>query len=155
MVRFWLLLSAAVVAGCSTMSDATSSVRERLAARDAGRTRTYASPQRDTYQAVRIAAEQMGYRFQRGGAAQGFFEAVSGIGQGDVLRTSRQIAMKVSLRPSLDEGTQVTVRLTEIIEAESSARAVSATEAPLQGTPQYEVFFRAVQQAIDAAGARQ
>jgi hypothetical protein len=151
MFRFavFLFAAAAVLVGCESFSDATSNVRERLAAREEGRTRNFAASQRATYVAVRAAAEQMGYRYLRGGPAQGFFEAVSGIGQGDANRSSRQIAMKVGLKPGVDEGTEVNVRLTEILETESANRAALATEAPLQGTPQYEVFFRIIQQAID------
>ena len=141
-----------VAAGCQSVSDATSNVRERLAAREEGRKRSYTSTPRETYQAVRTTAEQMGYRFLRGGAAQGFFEAISGIGRGEVGRGSRQVAMKVTLRPSLDEGTEVHILLTEIIEDGSANGAPLVTEGPLQGTPQYEVFFRNVQQAIDATG---
>ncbi len=140
---------AGVLAGCSTLSDATSHVRERLAAREEGRSRHYAASPRATYQAVRVVAEQMGYRFLRGGAAQGVYEAISGIGQGEVGRSSRQIAMKVILRSSLDEGTELTVVLTEIVEADGRTHGTLATQAPLQGTPQYEVFLRGVQQVLD------
>ena len=40
--------------------------------------------------------------------------------------------------------------LTEIIEADSSNRAGQATETPLRDTPQYDVFFRRVGQALAA-----
>jgi hypothetical protein len=57
--------------------------------------------------------------------------------------------MKVSLQPTLDgKGTGVAVRLTEILEADSSNRAGQATESPLRDTPQYDVFFRRVGQAL-------
>jgi hypothetical protein len=144
----------ALLTGCGAFSGATDNMRKRIATGDAGQTRNYSANQRDTYQAARLAAERMGYRIQRGGAAQGFLEAVSGIGQGDDVRSSRQFAMKVALLPSRDEGTEVNVRLTEIIEAQGAHRALQATEAPLQGTPQYEVFFRAVQQALEGQGNR-
>jgi hypothetical protein len=154
MKRFFAAaLTLAVFTGCETLSDATSNVRDRFAARDDGRKRNYTASPRATYQAVRTAAEQMGYRFQRGGAAQGFFEGISGIGRAEVGRDSRQVAMKVTLRPSLDEGTEVSILLTEIIESESANRAPLVTEGPLQGTPQYEVFFRSVQQALDGQGS--
>jgi hypothetical protein len=48
------------------------------------------------------------------------------------------------------KGTEVTVRLTEILEADSSNRAGMATEAPLRDTPRYQVFFRQVQAALEA-----
>ena len=59
--------------------------------------------------------------------------------------------MKVRLHAALEGGTEVSVVLTEIIEADSSQRAGQGTSTPLIDTPQYEVFFRQVQQAIDAA----
>ena len=59
--------------------------------------------------------------------------------------------MKVGIHETeVSGGTEVNVRLTEIIEIDSSNRAGQATETPLRDTPQYEVFFRSVQQALDA-----
>lgn len=130
------------VAGCESVSDATSAVRERMAARDQPQVKTFAAPPRATYDAVRAAATDMGYRFVRGGPAQGEFEAISGLRSGETIGSARQIAMKVTLKPTLDgTGTEVSVRLREIIEADSSNRAGQATEAPLRDTPQYDVFF--------------
>lgn len=146
-------LAVALLSGCATLSDAAGGMREAMAERDQPRTHSYAAPQRVTYQAVRVAAEKMGYRFLKGGAAQGRFEAVSSVGSGESNRSSRQIAMKVDLKPTLDEGTEIAVRLTEVIESESATRSVMTTESPLRGTPQYEVFFRAVQQALEEQGA--
>src|SRR5205823_3015086 len=111
---------------------------------------TYATPSRTAYEAVRLAANQMGYRILRGGAAQGELEAVSGLASNDSLKGARQIAMKVKLHAATDTTTDVTVHLTEIIESDASAaRPGLATETPLRDTPQYEVFFRDVQQALD------
>lgn len=141
-------------AGCESISDATSSVRERIAAREAPKTRTYAAEPRATYEAVRTAATEMGYRFRRGGPAQGEFEAMTPVAAGERSGTSRQLSMKVKLERTLDGGTEVSIRITEIIEADSSNRAGQATETPLQGTPQYEVFFRRVGDALGGAEAR-
>ncbi|HEX2851681.1 MAG TPA: hypothetical protein VHO24_00480 [Opitutaceae bacterium] len=132
--------------GCESLSDA----REKLVARDEPRTRAYAADQRTTFDAARRAAEQMGYRFQRGGPAQGELEAISGIGSNDRLSSARQISMKVRLTSTLDGGTEVALLLKEIIEADSVQRAGQATATTLRDTPQYEVFFRTVQQVLDA-----
>ena len=140
---------ACATAGCGTFSDATSGVRERMAARAAPQTRTYAATPRATYDAIRATASAMGYRFIRGGAAQGEFEAMSRVGSGETMGSARQIGMKVAFKPSLDEkGTVVALRLTEILEADSSNRAGQATETPLRDTPQYDVFFRRLGQAL-------
>lgn len=137
-----LIVIAMALAGCESVSDATSAVRERLAARDQPHVKTFPAAPRATYDAVRAAATAMGYRFVRGGPAQGVFEAISGLRSGETIGSARQIAMKVSLRPTLDgKGTDVSVWLREIIEADSSNRAGQATEAPLRDTPQYDVFF--------------
>jgi hypothetical protein len=141
------------LAGCESVSDAGGAVRGRLAAREAGRSRTFAAEQRATYDAVRTSATQMGYRFVRGGPAQGEFEAVSAVGSGEQTGSARQLSMKVKLEKALEGGTAVNVRITEIIEADSSNRAGMATETPLRDTPQYEVFFRRVGEALGLPAA--
>lgn len=139
------------LAGCESLSDAAMSVRDKFETRNEGRTKVYATSAREAYEAVRVAADQMGYRILRAGAAQGHVEAVSSLGQGETHRSSRQVSMKVRIsQTEVSGGTEVNVRLTEIIEDDSSNRAGQATETPLRDTPQYEVFFRRVQGALDA-----
>jgi hypothetical protein len=143
-----------LLSGCESISDATAGVRDRVAARVAPQTQTFAAQPRATYDAVRTAATAMGYRFIRGGPAQGELEAISGIGSGETHGSARQISMKVTLHPTLDgKGTEVAIRLTEILEADSSNRAGQATETPLRDTPQYDVFFRRVGQLLGIAPA--
>ncbi|MEO5960467.1 MAG: hypothetical protein ABIZ49_09095 [Opitutaceae bacterium] len=96
----------------------------------------------------------MGYRFVRGGAAQGELEAVNALATEGSMRSARQIAMKVRLHGIDEKTTEVNVRLTEIIEADSPGRTGIATESPLRDTPQYEVFFRSVQEALDAQNGK-
>lgn len=149
-VRILVLLVAALFfTGCDSISDATTSVRDRMAAREAPKVRTFAADPRAAYEAVRTSATNMGYRYLRGGPAQGEFEAISRIGSGETLGSARQISMRVTLRATLDgKGTDVAVRLTEIIEADSSNRAGQATETPLRDTPQYDNFFRRIGQEL-------
>ena len=149
LLAFSLGVAALAWSGCESVADATGAVRERLAARDEPKIRRYAAPPRATYDALRTAATQMGYRFTRGGPAQGEFEAVSDVRAGETHGSSRQISMKVKLRATLDgAGTELSVRLGEIIENDSSNRAGLATEAPLRDTPQYEVLFERVGQVL-------
>jgi hypothetical protein len=137
------------LAGCESFSDATSAVREKFAERAAPQSRTYAAEQRAVYDAVKTGSADMGYRFVRGGPAQGEYEAISGLRKGETISSARQIAMKVALRPTLDgKGTEVSVWLTEIIESDSSNRAGQATESPLRDTPQYDVLFRRIGTAL-------
>ena len=148
-VPLFALVFTLALAGCESFSDATSGVRDRLAARSAPQIRTFQATPRDTYDAVRAAATEMGYRFIRGGPAQGEYEAISRLASGETHGSARQVAMKVALKLTLDgDGTEVAIRLTEIIEADSSNRAGQATETPLRDTPQYDVFFRRVGQQL-------
>ena len=147
---FLALLALSAFTGCESLSEATGSVRQKLAAREQPRTHVYPAAQRATYDAARSAVEQMGFRFIRGGAAQGELEAVSGLSSSDTLRGSRQITLKLRLKSALDGGTEAALLLSEVIESDSSARAGQGTTTPLRDTPLYEVFFRNVQLAIDA-----
>lgn len=141
----FLIAVLALSGGCESVSDATGAVRDRMAARDQPQVKTYDADPRATYEAVRAAATAMGYRFIRGGPAQGELEAISGVRSGETIGSARQISMKVSLKATLDgKGTEVAVRLKEIIEADSSNRAGQATETPLRDTPQYDVLFKRV-----------
>jgi hypothetical protein len=147
-------IAAMLWGGCESISDAASGVRDRIGARDSARVQSFAAESRETYDAVRSAANQMGYRFVRGGAAQGYFEALSGVGPGDRSGTARQLALRVKLERSPEGGTQLTVRITEILEEDSSNRAGMATETPLRDTPQYDVFLRLVQQVLEGPPSR-
>jgi hypothetical protein len=144
------LLSLGAFCGCESISEATTRVREKLAARDQPRVHLYKAAQRPTFDAARAAVEQMGFRFVRGGAAQGELEAVSGLSSSDTLRGSRQITLKLRLTTALDGGTEAALRLSEIIESDSRGRPGQGTATPLQDTPLYEVFFRNVQLALDS-----
>jgi hypothetical protein len=126
-------------------------VRDRLAAREEVKSRTYPAAPRVVYEAVRTAAAQMGYRMVRGGAAQGEFEAVSGVRAGEKHGSSRQIAMKVKLDAALDgNGTVVAVSLMEIVESDSSNRPGQATGMALRDTPQYQVLFQRIAEVLAA-----
>ena len=141
------------LSACDTLSNTAERLREKIADRDEPQVRDYAAPPRATYEAVRVAADQMGFRYLRGGPAQGQFDAMSGVGLGDVPGSSRQISMKVRLRPTSAGGTEVTVLLKEIKEADSSNHAGIATETALRDTPLYDTFLRSVQRALEAKKA--
>lgn len=144
-----VIVSCLFVAGCDSLDDATMNLREKFAARDEPRTKTFTGSPRVAYEAVKAAANAMGYTFTHGGPAQGEFEAVSGVQPGETSGSSRQVAMKVRLHATLDgSSTEVSVRFTEILEADSSSRMGMATETTMRDTPLYEVFFRQVQEAL-------
>ena len=74
LTRLIVLLPALFAAGCEGLPEAASSVRERLSRREETHERAYAAAPRATYDALKAAAAQLGYRQTRGGAAQGEFE---------------------------------------------------------------------------------
>jgi len=94
----------------------------------------------------------MGYRYLRGGPAQGELEAVSGLLTGDA-HITRQIALTARFEPAPAGGTEVQLWLKEISEPTTSKATGQASERPLRDTPLYEVFFRTVQERL-AAGKK-
>jgi len=141
--------AAALVAGCE--SGIEDSVRSALAPREAPRSRVFQADQKAAYEAARRAAEEMGYRYVRGGPAEGELHELSGISGGDDAGGSRQVSMRVRLSQDAEAGTAVAVSFNEIIETESRGGAPGmATETPLRDTALYEVFFRNLQDALRA-----
>ncbi len=134
---------AAFLAGCD--SGVEDSVRSALAPREAPRVRVFSGDPKAVYEAARAAAESMGYRYIKGGPAQGELQELSGISNGDSTGSSRQISMRVRLRPDVDGSTSVSVAFSEIIEVDSTNQPGLATETPMRDTPLYEVFFDKVQ----------
>src|SRR6185369_5323339 len=104
--------------GCDSLSNVADKVREKLDARDEPQVRDYAAPPRELYEAVRLTADRLGFRFLRGGPAQGEFDAVNGVGQGDVPNSARQVTLKVRIHAAGD-GAEVTIVLKEVIESDS------------------------------------
>ena len=137
------------LAGCESVRDATSSVRERIAARTAPRTHLYTAESRIVYAATRSALDEMGYRFLRGGPAQGEIDAVSDLSTDNSLRMTRQISMKIRL-VTVPDGTEARVTLTEVVEDDFNKGAGHGTESPLRDTPLYEVLFHHIEKALAA-----
>ena len=149
LTRLIVLLPTLSAAGCEGLPEAASSVRERLSRREETRERAYAAAPRATYDALKAAAAQMGYRQTRGGAAQGEFEAVSAVAPGDRHGTARQIMMKARLGNGPEgRGTLLSVGLSEVIEEDSSNRPGLATRTALRDTPQYDVLFGKVAELL-------
>jgi hypothetical protein len=149
MQRLWIFigfLALGLLAGCGSVSD----LREKISSREQPRIRVYAAAPRATYEAAKRAAEEMGYRFVRGGPAQGELEGISKVSSSDTMSSSRQISLDVKFVATLDGGTELRLLFREINEGDSVRRAGTATATALRDTPQYEVFFRTVQQVLDA-----
>ena len=137
----------ALLAGCESTPLGDELPLVSLGAREAPRSRTFQADQRTTYEAARAVMEQMGFKFERGGPAQGQIVAL-----GDVARNSeggRQISMKVELSPAADSGTEMVLSFTEILEGGSGQPGL-ATQTPLKDTPLYEDFFRNVARKLES-----
>jgi hypothetical protein len=141
-------LALVFVAGCDT--DVGEKVGSVLSAREEPRVREFQGDSKAVYAAARAAADEMGYRFVRGGPAEGKMEALSGISGGEDTGSSRQVKMKVRIEPTGDSTCEVSVSFGEIIEDNSLNAPGMATETPLKDTPLYEVFFRNVDKALKA-----
>ena len=139
--------AAALMSGCQ--SGLTDDLHAALGPRESPRTRVYQADQRATYEAAKAVIEQMGYRFVRGGPAQGEIEALSAISGGDERGSARQISMRIKLRPGPESGTEMELSLTEILEGDSVNQRAMATQTPLIDTPLYRDFFRNVQTALN------
>jgi hypothetical protein len=147
-LRLTLALLVLSLTGCESLSDMKDEFKEKLAARDQPRTQVFAAESRPTYEAARIAVDQMNFRFVRGGPAQGELEAISSVDSSESMHSARQISLKARLTPAPDGGTEVSLWLHEILEDNSSQNAGMATETPLRDTALYEAFFRDLQQAL-------
>jgi hypothetical protein len=142
-----LALGAALLSGCGT-SNFSEDVKAALGPREKPRSRVFQAEERPTFDAVKSAALEMGYRVVHGGPAEEELEALSPISTDEEPGSSRQISMKVTLSPAAESGTNVEVSLTEVIQEQSANTPGMATQSPLNDTPLYEVFFRNVQQAL-------
>jgi hypothetical protein len=146
-----VILLGALLAGCVEMPD---SLRNRLPGVAQPRVRTFSADPKATFAAARASLDQMGYRFTGGGPAQGRLTAISEISPGDWPGSSHQFTLQAEFHPALDaSGTEVSVRMTELIEADSASRQGQGTETVLQDTPLVEVFFRGIQQNLGSPPA--
>lgn len=153
MKLLWSLVAALVAVGVfSGCESVRSDIRHGVAEKISGpvfRSREFESDPRATYEAAKASLEQMGLRFERGGAAQGRLEALSSVSSSDSLKGSRQLRLQV--RISGDEvRSEVSALFTELLQDDfNKGGAGFATENSLKDTSMYEVLFRNIQQNLD------
>jgi hypothetical protein len=150
---FPLLLGLAFVGGCSSMESVSmpSSMRERFTG-PTYRTRVVEADQRKTYEAAKLALREIDFKFVRGGPAQGKLHAISSVSSSSDLRGARQLELDVKLGYA-PGGTEVGLLFSEITEDDSTTRGGMGTSAPMRDSALYEVFFRAIEQALPKVGA--
>jgi hypothetical protein len=91
----------------------------------------------------------MDFRFIHGGPAEGEMAALSSIqheSDGD-----RQVSLAAEFRVANGGGTEVTVRMKEVVETDPDAHLGQGVESPLRDTPLYAVFFHAIDQQLNPA----
>ena len=143
------------LAGCESLSDFRDTVAQKWAARQPPHVQIFAADARATYAAARQALGPLHFQFERGGAAQGELEALSGIGApNDPVQGARQVELTVHLAPATGtEGTEVQVWLREIVEEDVKGGS-RTSRTPVRTDALYQAFFREVQQALASPGVR-
>lgn len=142
---FLPVVACLLVCGCA-------SIRDKMIVSSPPRVRIVPAPPRVAYSAARAALDQMGFTYTHGGPAEGELEAMSQVGPGDTPGSSHQYSLKAEFR-AVSGGTEVSVRMNEIIEDDTEHRPGMATTTPLRDTPLYEVFFRALTNALGSPPA--
>jgi hypothetical protein len=127
-------------AGCGSVHSAKDTVREHWTARYEGRTKAFATEQKEAFAAAKYAAGQLGFRMTKGGAAQGILEAVSTVQSDASLRGSRQMSLKLRISKE-SAGVSVTVLLTEIVADDFNKASAMGMETALKDSPLYELYF--------------
>ncbi len=146
-----LALAAFALSGCAGSGDSPlERVRQQVTGDYPTRLRTFAGDERTVFAATRTALKRMGYRIDRAGASQGYIDAASAIGPAEEPGRVHQFGIHVSLAAALDaKSTEVTARMTETLADDRNGQFGQGAETPLRDTALYEVFFRAVQGALD------
>jgi hypothetical protein len=130
-------------AGCDNVVD---SVRARMEPAVEPHVRVFAADERTTYAAALAALDQIDFRFTHGGPAQGEMEAISSITREDA--DARQVSLVAEFQAAGGGGTEITVRMKEIVETDSNGELGQGVESPLRDTPLYEVFFHYIDQGL-------
>lgn len=148
-VRLCLMAAALALAGCEDVADRLSEPVRR----PPPQTATFAADPRSVWQAARGALAAMDYRVTGGGPAEGEIEGMSAIMPGDAPSSTKQVTLRAQFRAGEGEGTEVTVRVTEVAEREGTASSGEApgpiASASPSGLPIGDVFFRAIQQQLN------
>jgi hypothetical protein len=148
---FPLAVVALFLSGCDSLSEAGADVRGKFAARDQPRMHVFNAEPRETYAAAVKALEGIGFRFTRGGPAQGRLEGVSGLVAGKSLAMTQQITLKATFEVAPEGGTSVGLHLYEVIENDADKSQGQGIASPMRDTPLYESFFREIQAQLAEA----
>ncbi|HEY3758002.1 MAG TPA: hypothetical protein VGL42_17735 [Opitutaceae bacterium] len=136
---------------CDSLDSSVTRVKEQVTGNYPTRTQNFAGAPRAVYAAARQTLKAMEYRFEKGGPAEGFLDALSRPLPGDDPTTWRQFGVHAEFHASLDrKSTDVVVSMTETEAPDQPGIANrSGTQVPLRDTSLYDVFFRGIQEALD------
>lgn len=151
----YLLLGALALAGLFSGCESTvEDLRQQVTGDYPVQTHTFAADEASTFGAARQALKEMDFRFTHGGRHQGLMEAVSEIVPGEDPGSSQQYTLKADFQPSVDgKGTDVTVRMSQIVEEDSEHHRGQGVETPLRDTALYDTFFSAIDRHLALASA--
>lgn len=156
----YLALSACACAlllgACESDDSPVARVEQQVTGDYPTRTRNFPGDLPTVYAAARQAIKQMGYRVTKGGVREAYLDASSRVLPGDDASTWRQFGVHAEFQQSLDgKSTDVVVSMSETdAPNEPGMSSRSGSETPLRDTPLYEVFFRAIQDALGKPDTR-
>jgi hypothetical protein len=145
---YWILLAVLIGlgGGCTSMDSVGSKMKDRMVTVPP-RVRVVSGEMKQVYQAARQAMEHFNYHFTGGGLAQGRLEGLSRI-DGGGFDSSMQRSVSIYLE-ALDGGrVEIQLKLTEIVEEDSSRSARAATETPVRDPAAYDAFFEDVERRL-------
>jgi len=148
-----LVATGALLAGCESFHSVRDSVRERIVGAPP-HVRVVNGDEKQVFAAAKLAMAKLGYEFVRGGPAQGLLEGLSRIDSGATIRSSRQRSITINLQPGTEGTVEVQVWIKEIEQSDFDRASNPASEVPLRDSAAFDVFFDALQQAMQGAAGK-
>jgi hypothetical protein len=135
-----------LTAGCEDISD---TLHNYIPAKPAAIIHFFKSDERTTYAASKTALSDIGFHYVSGGPAVGRLYAISDVTAGDTQGSSHQYTLTAHFHALIDgSGTDVSLDLTEVIEADTLRHQGMGTESGLNDTALAKIYFRAIEQNL-------
>jgi hypothetical protein len=147
----FLLALLGLIAGCEDISD---TLRNYIPNKPSPVVRIFKADSRTTYAAAKNALSQISFHYVSGGPAVGHLYAISDVTAGDTQGSSHQFTLKADFHNLIDgSGTEVSLNLTEVIEADTQRHQGMGTESGLNDTALAKIYFRAIEQSLGSNSA--
>jgi len=145
-LSFLFIFALVLVAGCEDISD---TIHNYVPNKPEPSVHVFNADPRRTYAAAKTALEQIGFHYVSGGPATGRLYAISDVSAGDSQGSSHQYTLTATFHALIDgSGTDVTLNLTEVIEADTQKHQGMGTEAGLKDTALVNIYYRAIAQNL-------